>query len=294
MSRRCRYFSRKISSGPIDALTEGVPHKPRDLNRRLSIGFRLLERLRHAPVGVMNERLIQQANFLVEGLKPGFDHLLDYMRRFSLPLGLIGQHFSFAPYQIRIKAGWIERLRIGGGNVHCDLTAETRERLACCSRLQPHNDADFTQTLIHRIMSVGRYHALAHRERCSPPQRHVLADLGNGVGDRLIHRKAADLCLLDLLDVRARAERDVCDHLHEPLKQLIARDEICLGIHFNHNALARFYRHSDQAFRRNAARFLRSLGKSFFAQQIDGLLHVAAGVAKGALAIHHAGAGALA
>src|SRR6266481_6123000 len=53
----------------LDPFTDRVAHKARHPDRGADLAFGLLDRLRHAPVGEVNERLIEQTDFLVEGLE---------------------------------------------------------------------------------------------------------------------------------------------------------------------------------------------------------------------------------
>ena len=105
---------------------------------------------------------------------------------------------------------------------------------------------------------------------------------------------AAGLGRLDLLDVGADVERHVGDHLDQALEQIVARDEVGLGIDLDHDALGALDRDADQAFGGDAAGLLGGLGQALLAQPIDRGLHVAGGLAERRLAIHHARAGHLA
>jgi hypothetical protein len=120
-----------------------------------------------------------------------------------------------------------------------------------------------------------------------PPQRHVLTDLGNGLGNAFGQGDVADLGRLDLLQVGADRQRDVGDHLHQALKQIIACDEIGFGVNLDHDAFGALHRHADEAIGRDAAGLLGSLGETSLAQQIDGLFHRAAGFLQRRLAVHH-------
>ena len=104
----------------------------------------------------------------------------------------------------------------------------------------------------------------------------------------------ADLGGLDLLDVGADLERDLRDHLDEALELVVARDEIGLGVDFDHDALGARGQRADQAFRRDAAGLLGGLRQALLAQPILRGLHVAVGFGEGCLAVHHARAGLLA
>src|SRR5579883_1672357 len=74
----------------FDPLADRVAHEARHLDGAAHLAFGFLERLRHTLVGVVNITLIEQADFLVEGLQPGFDDLLDDVRGLALRLVLVG------------------------------------------------------------------------------------------------------------------------------------------------------------------------------------------------------------
>ena len=63
-----RDFAAEIAIRPVDAFTEREANEPDDLDRRARLAFGLLHRLRDAFLVVEDEGLIEQANFLVEGL----------------------------------------------------------------------------------------------------------------------------------------------------------------------------------------------------------------------------------
>src|SRR5262249_20626310 len=55
-------FAAKIAVGPVDPLAQRVAHIEGDADRAASLGFRILDGLRHALALVVNERLIDEAN----------------------------------------------------------------------------------------------------------------------------------------------------------------------------------------------------------------------------------------
>src|SRR5579864_8541784 len=85
-----RHFSTEIAGRPFDALAKRKADEAADLDRRTHRALALLERLGDALFVVVDKRLIDEADFLVEGLEPRFDDLLDYIHRFALRLGLVG------------------------------------------------------------------------------------------------------------------------------------------------------------------------------------------------------------
>ena len=82
------------------------------------------------------------------------------------------------------------------------------------------------------------------------------------------HRDAAGLGRLDLLDVGAGGERDVGDHLHQALEQIVAGDEVGFRIDLDHDALGALHLHADQAFGGDAAGLLGGLRQTLLAQPV--------------------------
>src|SRR5215472_13225874 len=80
----------------LDALAERIANKTGNPDRTGRFTFGFLQSLCHAFLVVKNERLLQQANFLVEGLQSRLDDLLDHVSRFTLLLELDGKHILLA------------------------------------------------------------------------------------------------------------------------------------------------------------------------------------------------------
>src|SRR5437870_13616801 len=75
----------KIGFLLFDSLAESIAHKSGNLHRRADLTFGFLDRLRdRLALFVMDERLLQQADFLVVGLQAGLDDLLDHVLRLAL------------------------------------------------------------------------------------------------------------------------------------------------------------------------------------------------------------------
>ena len=128
-------------------------------------------------------------------------------------------------------------------------------------------------------------------------QRHVLADGGDGVGDRVGDRAAAGIMrALDRLGVDAGAlvERDREDAAHQRLEVVVAGDEVGFRIHLDDDAEIGLDGDADQAVGGDAAALLGRLGEALLAQPVDRRLDVAGGLAERVLAVHHARAGLLA
>ena len=89
-------------------------------------------------------------------------------------------------------------------------------------------------------------------------------------------------------------ERHIGDHLHQTLEQVVARDEIGLGIDLDDDAFVGAHADADQTFGRDPTGLLGGLGQALFAQPVDRGFEIAAGLAERGLAVHHAGSGLIA
>src|SRR4029450_10719580 len=75
----------------FDSLAESIAHKSGNLHRRANFAFGFLHGLRdRLALFVVDERLLQQADFLVIGLETGLDDLLDHVFRLALLAILVG------------------------------------------------------------------------------------------------------------------------------------------------------------------------------------------------------------
>ena len=117
------------------------------------------------------------------------------------------------------------------------MPAEGLELVGIAGEFERDDHADAAEPVGHRIVHIARDHALADRKLGGAAQRHVLADLGDGVGNGVGDGDAAGVRGEDLVDVGAGVERGIGDHLHQALEQIVAGDEIGLGIDLDHDAL---------------------------------------------------------
>ncbi len=95
-------------------------------------------------------------------------------------------------------------------------------------------------------------------------------------------------------DVAAGVERKRGDLLHHLLELSVAGDEVGLRVHLDDGAGLNLRHDADEALCGNAIGLLGGLREALLAQQVDGRFHVAVGLRKRLLAIHHAGAGLVA
>src|SRR5262245_54923455 len=139
----------------LDALTECVADEPSDLDRptRFALGF--TQRLRDAFLVVENERLLQQANFLVKCLQPRLDDLFYYVSRFALLLELVGQHIPLALHNCRIERQRVECKRVCRCNVHGDLPADCRQLVGFSVGFESDDYANFAQPIGDCIVHIG-------------------------------------------------------------------------------------------------------------------------------------------
>ena len=168
-----------------------------------------------------------------------------------------------------VKARRIDSLRIGRRHVHRNLAAQRLKFVGVAGRFERHDHADAAKPIARRIVHIARHRALADRKPGSAAQCHVFADLGDGFGNGVRGGAVADPGGKDLLDVRARVERHVGNHLDQSLEQIVTRHEIGLGIDLNQHALVGAQRGADESFGRHSIGFLGRLGQSLLAQPID-------------------------
>ena len=155
-------------------------------------------------------------------------------------------------------------------------------------------DADLSKSLVNGIVDVAADDSFANRQRRRAPQRHVLTDLGDGLGNSFGQSDVADFRRLDLLHVRADRQRNIGDHLHQALKQIVACDEIGFTIDFDHRTqFAVMHVSSDQPLLGFPTGLLGARGETSLAQNYDRSLDIALGFLKGALAFHESDASLL-
>ncbi len=244
---------------------------------------------------VHDEELAHQSVLLAELGHGAVDHLRDDVRGLAAFRRLFGSDGTLALDQRRIELVAGERLRVGSRDVHGELLAELVEHLRINLALERDEDADLAETRLHRIVDVGDDDALRHLQNGRAPERLVLAD-GRDVGGELLFDGAAARILgrENSLDRSAAVERELGDRAHELLELLVLGDEVGLRIDLDDGAAIALDRDSDQPFGGGAAGLLGGGGETLGAKPVDRGFHVALGLAQSLLAVHHAGAGALA
>src|SRR5437899_5232811 len=161
-------FSIALSSAGPFIPVEGITYKAGHLDRSTHLALGILDRLGDGFVRIVDVGLIEQAYLFVETLEPRFDDLVDHIGGLSLGSVLVGKYFLLAPDQVRVEAGSLDRLGIGGSHVHRKHAAEALELLTLASRLQRHEYADLSEALLDRIVHIAANHAVCDRQRgCS-------------------------------------------------------------------------------------------------------------------------------
>ena len=125
---------------------------------------------------------------------------------------------------------------------------------------------------------------------------HVLADLGDDGGAGFLDGFAGrQLGVLQRFGIGgAGGQCGLGDGIGEGEEVVVLGHEVGLGIDLDQHGLAAVLRHHDAAFGGDAAGLLVGLGQAGLAQPLGGGVDVAVVLGERLLALHHAGAGALA
>ncbi len=120
-------------------------------------------------------------------------------------------------------------------------------------------------------------------------QRHVLANGGDRIGERVRHRscRSRDWAPRTLSPCH-RCQRDLGDIGDDFLERGVAGNEIGFRIDLDDNRLAQAGIDTDQSLGGRAISLLVGLRNALLAQPVDSLFHVAVGLGQRLLAIHHA------
>ena len=146
-------------------------------------------------------------------------------------------------------------------------------------------NADLAHAGCGRVVDI-RYHGLPI-ELGHTAQGHVLADLGDGIGDDGFHGCAVDLGCIERVQIGC-TECGLGDGGGHALKLCILGHEIRFGIHFDRNTGACGNSHGHKALGCGAARFLCSFGQTLGAQPVNGGFEITIGFGQCLLGIHHA------
>ncbi len=170
--------------------------------------------------------------------------------------------------------------------MHCDLTGRCRVIAGI-----GHKDADLAHAIGGCIVNI-RHDILAF-DRGNPADRHVLADLRDLVGQRVLYALATHIRGQKRLDaVHTGGQiREPGDHL---LELRILGDEIGFRVHLDGDTASAIHLDGHETLGGRPARFLGGLGKALGPQPVNRGLHVAIGLGQRLLGIHHACAGLVA
>jgi len=130
----------------LDPFAERIAHETANLNRRLHATFGFLHGLSDALGLIVNVLLVNQANLFEEGLQSRLHDFGDDVFGFALRPELLRQHLPFARHDRRIKTRCIERLRIGGGDMHGQFAAQLGQFIPVPGRLQRAQPPDFAES----------------------------------------------------------------------------------------------------------------------------------------------------
>src|SRR3569832_513602 len=92
LAGRGRHFGGEVGLLALDTLAERVAHEAGDLDRTADLALGFLDRLRHHLLVVEDERLLEHADLLVEGLQSRLADLLDQSLGLALLAKLVGEH----------------------------------------------------------------------------------------------------------------------------------------------------------------------------------------------------------
>ena len=180
--------------------------------------------------------------------------------------------------------------------MHGELARQRREDFLVALRFERDDDRDLAETVGNLRMHIAADDAAFDAKTRRAAQGEVFADIGDRGRHGVGHGAAGGIGLLaQLLDIGLAARQgDARDIARQGLEILVAGDEIGLGIDFDDNAGALADQSRDQTLGGDAPGLLGGLGQALLAQPVDRRFDVAVILGQRGLAVHHAGAGALA
>src|SRR6267142_2226483 len=117
---------RVIRSLPV-VLAEHEPGEPLDPDVLAGLGDDVVDDVLHGQVRIAHERLLHEAEFLVELLHPAGDDLLHHGRRLPRRGGLLPVDLPFLIEHVLGHLLAVHDARLGGGDVHCQVLHERLE-----------------------------------------------------------------------------------------------------------------------------------------------------------------------
>ena len=181
-----------------------------------------------------------------------------------------------------IDAGFVDSLRLGGGDVHGDVVGEL---FVAADHVDENADTGAMDILFNEALSFDAGEAA---------ERHVFADLADESLADAFNRGFTERKLEERSDVGRVLFGDELDGFASHLQELgVLRNEVRFGVHFEDRTellVVGDVDHHD-AFGRHAAGSLRGFVAELDAQDFFSLGHVAIGFRKRLLALHHRGVG---
>ena len=141
-----------------------------------------------------------------------------------------------------------------------------------------------------------RDNTLGDMQSLRAAQGHVLANSGNGIGERIAHCCAAGIMsVFERLDIGdAFFQRHRSNATGQSLKFFIAGNEVGFRIDLDNHTLCIAHESGHKAFSGHTAGLFGSLRQTFLAQPINSGFQIAVRLAQRLFAIHHACASLLA
>src|SRR5690606_32423402 len=270
-------FRSKVSLFLLDALADNQAHEADHVS---ASG---LDQRTHGLVRVLDERLVQQADFLEELADAAAEHLLDDFRRLASHVRLCTDDFLFLLQYLGRHVIAAHNHRRNRRHVHGHILAQLG-----VAAFQADQHTDLAAVYIGADSTVGiQYRAATHLD--------VLATL--------LHQ-----CLAGFFDAAAISHfqlgnfRGICftsgqgclgNFLAERQEVFVAGNEVSFGVDFHHHGFLAIGAngHGNSAFSSSTTRFLGRFRLTGFAQVVDRFFDVTVGVDQCLLALHHAKAG---
>ena len=211
-------FSSKVLLLLLDAFTELIAREC----RYLDISEDILDRL----VGILDENLLVEADFLVVLVDAAFDHALNNLLRLALFESLLAENFLLVLESCCIDAAAIDGCRSSCSNLHGNILAE----LFVAAR-QVNED---TNLAAHVDVACHTAFALITDEAA---QGNLLADRSRSFRDEGSNRLAIELAVVQRIEVSRIRVSDVLGNLgDESAELLVAGSEVRLAVDFDENA----------------------------------------------------------
>ncbi|CUX21947.1 hypothetical protein AGR4B_Cc60900 [Agrobacterium tumefaciens str. CFBP 5621] len=174
--------------------------------------------------------------------------------------------------------------------MHGNLAADRVQNGLVAVRLQGNENAELADAVAGSVVDVGRNNTVRHFECSRAAQRHVFADrrdrvldaVGNGLAGCRIGRSG------NSVNGAVGGEGNLGDTADEVLERIVAGNEVGFGVQLDNNSLVTHGGNADQTFGSRTAGLLVGLCDALGAQPVDRRFHVAIGLSKSLLAVHHA------